>query len=118
VSVGGARVFATLTPVKEREVVILGAPGAGEASIAAGIACALATLRSQGVVAHDLALYLPPLAADGTDWQRFPPLARVVDRGDPGNRTCDIGSMELYAASVIAADPFVVGAALQTGSGR
>ena len=32
--IGGARVFATLTPVKEREVVVLGAPGADEQSIA------------------------------------------------------------------------------------
>jgi hypothetical protein len=110
--VGGARVFATLTPVKEREVVILGAPGADERSIAAGVSHALRALRSQGVVAHDLALYVPPLAADGADWRRFPPVARLVDRGDPGNRTCDIGSMELYAASVIASDPFVVAAAL------
>ena len=116
--VGGARVMATLTPVKERELLILGRPGAGEASIAAGIAHGLESLRGLGVVAHDLALYLPPLAADGTDWRRFPPVARLVDRGDPGSRTCDIGSMELYAASVIAADPFTVGAALQKGSGR
>jgi len=112
-TVGDARVFATLTPVKERELVVLGPPGADESAIAAGIAHALAALRSVGVVAHDLALYRPPLAADGADWQRFPPLARLVDRGDPGNRTCDIGSMELYAASVIASDPFVVGRSLQ-----
>jgi hypothetical protein len=112
VTVGGARIFATLTPVKERELVILGVPGADEGSIAGGIACALAALRGLGVVAHDLALYIPPLAADGTDWRRFPPVARLVDRGDPGNRTCDIGSMELYAASVIASDPFTVAAAL------
>lgn len=116
--VGGARVFATLTPVKEREVLILGRPGAPEGSIAAGVAHALATLRRLGVVAHDLALYLPPLAPDGTDWTRFPPLARLVDRGDPGNRTSDIGSMELYAASVISADPFTVGAALRGDTGR
>ena len=108
------RVFATLTPVKEREVVILGAPGADEGTIAAGVSHALSALRSQGVVAHDLALYVPPLAADGADWRRFPAIARLVDRGDPGNRTCDIGSMELYAASVIASDPFVVAAALQS----
>jgi len=111
--VGGARVFATLTPVKEREVVILGAPGADERTIAAGVSHALRSLRSQGVVAHDLALYVPPLAADGADWRRFPAVARLVDRGDPGNRTCDIGSMELYAASVIASDPFVVAAVLR-----
>jgi hypothetical protein len=113
VAVDGARVFATLTPVKERELVILGTPGTGERSIAAGVSHALGALRSVGVVAHDLALYVPPLAADGADWRRFPPLARLVDRGDPGNQTCDIGSMELYAASVIASDPFAVAAALQ-----
>jgi hypothetical protein len=46
------------------------------------------------------------------------PVARLVDRGDPGNRTCDIGSMELYAASVIASDPFVVAAALRQAAAR
>jgi hypothetical protein len=118
VTVDGARVFATLTPVKERELVILGTPGGGERSIAGGVSHALRALRAVGVVAHDLALYVPPLAPDGADWRRFPPLARLVDRGDPGNRTCDIGSMELYAASVIASDPFAVAAALQGAAAR
>jgi len=113
VTVAGARVFATLTPVKERELVVLGLPGAEENAIAGGISLALGALRSIGVVAHDLALYRPPLAADAADWRRFPAQVRLVDRGDPGNRTCDIGSMELYAASVIASDPFSVGRALQ-----
>jgi len=115
---GAARAFATLTPVKEREIVILGPPGALESSLAAGVAHALTTLRGLGVVAHDLALYLPPLTPDGTDWQRFPAVARLVDRGDPDSRTSDIGSMELYAASVVSADPFAVGAALRAGPGR
>jgi hypothetical protein len=35
-------------------------------------------------------------------------MARIVDRGDPLNRTADIGAMELYAASVIGTDPFFV----------
>jgi len=113
VTIDGARIFAALTPVKERELVVLGVPGADERTIAAGISHALGALRSVGVVAHDLALYRPPLAADGADWRRFPVVARLVDRGDPGNRTCDIGSMELYAASVISADPFTVAASLQ-----
>jgi hypothetical protein len=118
VAVDGARVFASLTPVKERELVVLGEPGAGERTIASGVSRALGALRSVGVVAHDLALYMPPLAADGEDWRRFPTVARLVDRGDPGNRTCDIGSMELYAASVIASDPFSVAAALHATGGR
>ncbi len=109
----GARVFAALAPIKESEVMILGRPGEDETSLAAGIAGVIAAYRKQGVVAYNLALLLPPLSADGNDWRRFPPHARLVDRGDPANRTSDIGGMELYAASVVAADPFRLAAALR-----
>ena len=118
VAVGDARVYASLTPVKEREVVILGPPGADERALAGGIARAVAALRRMGMVAHDLAVHLAPLTPTGEDWTGFPPVARLVDRGDPANRTCDIGSMELYAASVIAADPFAVAAALRGPADR
>jgi hypothetical protein len=66
----------------------------------------VAVYRSAGVMSHNMAVYLPPLSPDGEDWRRFPPIARLVDRGDPANRASDIGAMELYAASVIASDPF------------
>jgi hypothetical protein len=104
--IDGARVMASLTPIKEREVVILGRPGMSGASLAEAAARVVAAYRSVGVIAHNMALYLPPLAPDGEDWRRFPPIARLVDRGDPANKTSDIGAMELYAASVIATDPF------------
>ena len=102
----GSRVFASLTPIKESEVIILGRPGEDESALAGAIAHVIAKYREQGVVAYNLALLLPPLSADGNDWRRFPPHARLVDRGDPANKTSDIGGMELYAASVVAADPF------------
>lgn len=105
-TVGDARVIASLTPVKEREVLVIGRPGASEQTLAAAIAKTVATYRAAGVVSYNMALYLPPLSPDGADWRAFPPLARLVDRGDPANKTSDIGAMELYAASVIAADPF------------
>lgn len=111
--VGDARLMAYLAPIKERELLIVGRPGQDESALAPAIAHAVAALRREGVVAHNLGVYLAPLAPDGSDWSRFPPVARIVDRGDPANRTSDIGAMELYAASVIAADPFRLADALR-----
>ena len=108
VEVDGARVAASLVPIKEREVIVLGRPGGDVVSLAAAIARVVTAFRASGVMAHNMAVYLPPLAPDGEDWRRFPPIARLVDRGDPANRTSDIGAMELYAASVIATDPYRV----------
>ena len=113
VAVDGARVMASLAPIKEREVVLIGRPGADESSLAEGLERAVSAYRAAGVVSYNMALYLPPLSTDGEDWRRFPPLARLVDRGDPANKTSDIGSMELYAASVIATDPFRVAESLR-----
>jgi len=111
--IDGARAIASLVPVKEREILVLGRPGADESSLAPAIAKAVSAHRAAGVVSYNMALYLPPLSPDGEDWRRFPPLARLVDRGDPANKTSDIGAMELYAASVIAADPFRLAEALR-----
>ena len=109
----GARVIASLAPVKERECIVLGRAGADASSLAGAIARVVGAYRANGVLAHNMAVYLPPLSPDGEDWRRFPPIARLVDRGDPASRTSDIGAMELYAASVIATDPFRVADSLR-----
>jgi hypothetical protein len=44
----------------------------------------------------------------GEDWDGFPAMVRLVDRGDSKKVTSDIGAMELYASSVISSDPFEV----------
>jgi hypothetical protein len=54
-----------------------------------------------------------PIADVEEDWSGFPVVVRIVDRGDPNNKTADIGAMELYAASVIASDPFRVAETLR-----
>jgi len=105
--------MAYLAPIKERELLVVGRPGEDEAALAPAIARGVERLRAEGVVAHNMGVYLPPLSPDASDWSRFPPVARIVDRGDPANRTSDIGAMELYAASVIASDPFRLANALR-----
>jgi hypothetical protein len=106
--VGEATVLASLTPIKERELVAIAPGGADEAALVPALVRALVAHRALGVISWNLALLLPPLTDDGRDWSLFRTHARLVDRGDPASRTSDIGAMELYAASVVAADPFRV----------
>jgi hypothetical protein len=108
----GVAIIASITPVKERELLIIGQPGMDERepAFAGAVARTVVAYRdAAGVRAFNLALIRPPLdasvaAADG--WEQLPPLVRLVDRGDPGSRSSDIGAMELYAASVVGGDPF------------
>ncbi len=101
------RVISYLTPVKERETLLIAPTLTDELKRA--LYRALACFRDRmGVLSFNVALYLPPLAPVPEDWSGFPAIFRLVDRGDPVNRTGDIGAMELYAANVIGTDPFYV----------
>jgi hypothetical protein len=60
-----------------------------------------------------VAFFMPPLGRTEEDWSDFPTVVFIVDRGDPANRTSDMGAMELYAASVVASDPFRVAEVLR-----
>ncbi len=101
------RGFISLTPAKEKEVVLLGAePGEPLRRFLAGVLSRYT--RSLGVSSFNVAFYLPPTAPTEEDWSSFPVVVRVVDRGNPANRTSDIGAMELYAAPVVTSDPFRV----------
>jgi hypothetical protein len=70
-------------------------------------------VRDLGVRAFNVAFFMPPLGRIEGDWSGFPTVVFIVDRGDPANRTSDMGAMELYAASVVASDPFRVAEALR-----
>src|SRR5204862_6622630 len=86
---GGVRWLAHLTPVKEKETVLL-APALGP-DLAAAIYRVLAHFRADlGVRAFNVAIYLPPLPPVAEDWRDFPVVARLVDRGDPTSATSDI----------------------------
>lgn len=106
---GGVRAFASLTPIKEKEVVLLCSSARDEALHATVGELLRAYVDSLGVRSFNVAFYLPP--QDG-EWGEFPVLVHLVDRGEPASRTSDMGAMELYAASVVASDPFRVAQAL------
>lgn len=116
----GVQVMASLTPVKERETLIMAdvddyaRPGAFSKPFKRALFLALDTFINRlGVTAFNMAVYIPPLAEAGEAWRGFPIIARLVDRGRPDAPNSDIGAMELYAASVINTDPFRVAEALR-----
>ena len=104
----GVTVVANLTPVKERELLVIGTAGMEETDerFAGAVARTLVAYRDRiGVRSFNLAVWRPPLAnADG--WELVPPMARIVDRGDPFQRPSDIGAMELYGTPIVGSDPY------------
>ena len=108
----GVAILAHLTPIKERELLIVGTPGMDErhASFAGAVADALLAYRDElGVRSFNLALWRAPL--DGS-WADFSPIVRLVDRGELFQRPSDIGAMELYGTPIVGSDPYDVIAVL------
>ncbi len=106
----GVSLVATLTPRKERELVLIGSIGMDEAdpAFADALGRVLKAYRDHlDVRSFNLAIWRPPLG-DTPGWEWMPPMARVVDRGDLRARPSDIGAMELYATPVVSSDPFAV----------
>jgi hypothetical protein len=104
----GVTLVANLTPVKERELLVVGTAGMDEtdARFADGLARTLVAYRDRiGVRSFNLALWRPPLGT-APGWEMVPPIARLVDRGQPAQRPSDIGAMELYATPIVGSDPF------------
>jgi hypothetical protein len=109
----GVRAFASLSPIKEKEVVVIGGSPEDESLRRTVGALLRDYVEALGVRAFNVAFYMPPLVPTEEDWSEFPTVVHLVDRGSPANRTSDIGAMELYAASVVASDPFRVAEALR-----
>lgn len=121
------RSYVSLTPMKDRELLLLSKgmvqPGADfaddalRARLEALWDATYAALRNlidvQGVRSFNLAVYLPPSAPTPEAWDAMPVCVRIVDRGKPMTRSVNLGAMELFANSVIGADPFEVAAALR-----
>ncbi|GAG04043.1 unnamed protein product, partial [marine sediment metagenome] len=100
----GVKIIAHLTPFKDNEVILI----AEELNLSfkERIYEVLACFRDRmGVTCFNLSLVTPPLSETEESWEGFPVMARLVDRGNPDNRSSDVGGMEIYGASVIASDP-------------
>jgi Asp-tRNA(Asn)/Glu-tRNA(Gln) amidotransferase C subunit len=105
------RIMVYLSPVKDKEVLLLSEDVGPDLkrSLYRVLDCYVNDLD---VTSFNVALLLPPMGKTSEDWSGFPVVARVVDRGDPFNRTVDMAAMELYASSVLFSDPFEVAATL------
>lgn len=102
--VEGVRIMAYLTPIKEKEIMLLSPEF--NLSLKQRTYEMLSCLRdSFQVLSFNMALITPPLAPTEESWEGFPVMTRIVDRGDPRSRASDVAAMELYAASVVASDP-------------
>ncbi len=104
----GVSLLASLTPRKERELILIGEAGMEETDERFGTALGrtLEAYRNRaGVLAFNLAVWRAPIRRQ-PGWEGFPPIARIVDRGDPGSRASDIGAMELYGTPIVSADPY------------
>ncbi|MFP3946914.1 MAG: hypothetical protein ACOC5L_04560 [Halobacteriota archaeon] len=101
----GVKIMANLAPIKEKELIMI----SGEpTNLSHCISKALKCYHRLGVRSFTLAIFMPPLV-ERSSWKDFPYVVRLVDRGDPMNRTTDIGAMELYAGhSVVSSDPYKV----------
>ena len=104
---GKTRVMAYLTPIKEKEIMLL-SPSLDK-SFKETVYEVLACFRDRmHVTAFNVGIATPPLDSVPESWRDFPVVARIVDRGYPWDGSSDFGTMELYAASIISSDPFQV----------
>ncbi len=109
---GSAWILPSLTPFKEKETLVLGSRL--DSDLKAALYRVLRCLVDRlGVQSFNLGLYQPPLAPVAEDWEGFPFVFRIVDRGSLHGTTSDVGSMEIFAQSIISTDPFLVASALR-----
>ncbi|MCS6772537.1 MAG: hypothetical protein RMM31_00930 [Anaerolineae bacterium] len=111
---GGVAGFVYLTPVRPKEIWLLGT--ALDDDLALAVHKALRNLIEHTQTQSFVAIaFLPPLFDRDTteDWSGFPAIVRLADRGPVNMVASDIGAIDLYAHASISADPFVVRAALK-----
>ena len=109
---GTATILPSLTPLKEKETIVVAEHL--DASLKSAIALVLSTMIDKlGVQSFNVALYQPPLADTPENWDGFPHIARIVDRGSLQSKTADVAAMELFGQSIVTTDPYRLAEALR-----
>lgn len=99
------RFFANITPLKEKEVIILSENPSKDLKANKSIFKILRCfIDVMGVFSFNLSISYPPL----NDEMEFPYITRIVDRGSLLKSAADMGGMELYGSSVVADDPYKI----------
>eukprot|EP01062_Namystynia_karyoxenos_P073129 TRINITY_DN69977_c0_g1_i1.p1 TRINITY_DN69977_c0_g1~~TRINITY_DN69977_c0_g1_i1.p1 ORF type:complete len:494 (+),score=144.76 TRINITY_DN69977_c0_g1_i1:154-1482(+) len=97
---GNCALMAYITPIKERELVVAG-PSDDECFPLLWYA-ALSALLRHGTRSYSSAIHFEPMDGRGP----LPAVARVIDRGAPGDLRNDVGAMEFYGSNNVGQDPF------------
>lgn len=111
---GNVRTIVKITPLKEKELMLLSTSFDDElADMVNDILCIYKD--KLGVVSFNLIIILPPLTKTYEFWTHMPIIVKIVDRGSLTNKTTDMGSMEMYAQSIIGSNPYYVMDKLRAG---
>ena len=101
----GIRILSYLTPLKFSQVMLFGE--AVTPAFKNQIFDLLALFRdSLKVTNFNFGLVRPPLIPTGENWQDFPCIAQIIDRGSYDSRFSDFGSFELFGATMVVSDQF------------
>lgn len=108
VEVGHLRVFPSLTPVKDAEVIVFADRFDSQARQLL-FKIYDNYMNVLGAKAFNFIMGFKPVGYDGRDWGRVPALiARFINRGDPTAKNGDIAGFELAKTSITSTDQFQV----------
>lgn len=115
ISYGDCLIFPSLTPTKEKQVVLVAWELSEEVrkDIYRLYRC---LIEDQGVVAFNFSIGYPPLVESRGANHRIPYIVSMIDRGDPTSYTADVGGSEFsltMKTSIIATDPYQVQKSLE-----
>jgi len=101
---GEACVYASITPLKEKEIIITFKTDVSrDSDLQNHLFKILRCLIDEcGVYSFNLAMH--PFNAE----MEIPGLIRIIDRGNIASASSDMGGMELFGSSVIGSDPYII----------